>query len=81
MESARFENTCDSPEADAHPLPLDTRYREAPLTDSQLAVIVLAVAVQDTDGAAGGAVVVHTVLGCTWFQTPVGDARHQKKNV
>ncbi|MCY3960345.1 MAG: hypothetical protein OXG34_01575 [bacterium] len=41
----------------------------------------LAVVVHDTTGAAGGAIVVHTVLGCTWFQALVGDARHQKKNV
>ncbi|MCY4135287.1 MAG: hypothetical protein OXG30_10295 [bacterium] len=81
MDAARFENAWDRPEAVAHPLPLDTRYRTAPRTEPQLAEMELAVVVHDTTGAASGAIVVHTVLGCTWFQALVGDARHQKKNV
>ncbi|MCY4273002.1 MAG: hypothetical protein OXF00_10195 [bacterium] len=36
---------------------------------------------QTTAGAAGGAVVSHTLLGYTRFHALVGDARHQKKNV
>ncbi|MCY3861433.1 MAG: hypothetical protein OXG30_11740 [bacterium] len=58
-----MENTWLRPEAVAHPAPLETRYRAAPATDPHVAVILLAVVVQETEGADGGAVVVHDLLG------------------
>ncbi|MCQ3812539.1 MAG: hypothetical protein KTV68_18530 [Acidimicrobiia bacterium] len=65
VDADRLENTWRLPEADAHPLPRETRYLCAPATEPQLTVMLLAVLLQVTTGAAGGAVVVHKVLGYT----------------